>query len=357
MANAHEDQPSTALATVERPPTDVVEWGEWDPEKVRADLARIQQFMAAHMREGVDYGQPFPGSQGTPTLLKPGAEKLAALFHLVIDEEVLTRTENWEGLGFFHYEIKCLLTRQDTGALIATGTGSCNSKEAKYRYRNGGPACPACGKELRLSRDRPEFYCWARQGGCGAVYPRAEHPDWDLGKVETEVFDQVNTIRKMASKRALIDATLKATRASSFFTQDLEDIPGGQQERGRDDDRDRGERDEYGARPMQPRQDGGEKHNGVLMPSRMANVGDLLQAARYHDVSVEDVCSILNVQAVASIAPQVQHEYDGDYGRAWAVVAHTKGIQDAAGADSGDLATGAPAGATEAPAEFHEVEE
>lgn len=353
MTEERNQPATTALATREDTPTDL-DWGEWDPLKVKADLERIQAFMAAHMRVNVDYGQPFPGSQGTPTLLKPGAEKLCALFHLVIDEEVLTRTEVWEGFGFFHYEIKCLLSRMDTGTLIATGTGSCNSKEAKYRYRNGGPACPNCAKELRLSKDRPEFYCWVKQGGCGSVFPRADHPDFEVGKVETEVFDQVNTIRKMASKRALIDACLKATRASSFFTQDLEDMPGGQQER-RDDDR--GERDEYGARPMEPRRDEAQKRNGVLLPGKMENVGDLLQASRWYGVTNDEVCQILAVQAVGSIAPQVQHEYEGRFEDAWAVIVREKHLQGVTGDDSGDLPSDAPNGATEAVGDFHEVGE
>jgi hypothetical protein len=39
-----------------------------------------------------------------------------------------------------------------------------------------------------------------------------------------DVFDQVNTILKMAKKRALVDAALSAGRLSDLFTQDLEDF-------------------------------------------------------------------------------------------------------------------------------------
>ena len=38
------------------------------------------------------------------------------------------------------------------------------------------------------------------------------------------IYDQVNTIIKMAKKRSYIDATLSATRTSGIFTQDLEDF-------------------------------------------------------------------------------------------------------------------------------------
>jgi hypothetical protein len=39
-----------------------------------------------------------------------------------------------------------------------------------------------------------------------------------------DIFDQVNTLVKMAKKRALVDAALSAGRLSDLFTQDLEDM-------------------------------------------------------------------------------------------------------------------------------------
>src|SRR5262249_1947298 len=42
--------------------------------------------------------------------------------------------------------------------------------------------------------------------------------------VNSEPYELVNTFQKMAQKRAFIAATLLATNASEFFSQDLEDI-------------------------------------------------------------------------------------------------------------------------------------
>jgi hypothetical protein len=39
-----------------------------------------------------------------------------------------------------------------------------------------------------------------------------------------DIFSQVNTLVKMAKKRALVDATLSAGRLSNVFTQDIEDM-------------------------------------------------------------------------------------------------------------------------------------
>ena len=61
---------------------------------------------------------------------------------------------------------------------------------------------------------------------------QGKSPAWEIDADTTlyripnpEVADLVNTIQKMAQKRAVVAATLIATSASEFFTQDVEDIP------------------------------------------------------------------------------------------------------------------------------------
>ncbi|MDR1328620.1 MAG: hypothetical protein LBK23_03380 [Oscillospiraceae bacterium] len=74
----------------------------------------------------------------------------------------------------------------ESGSQIAYGIGSANSHEKKYRYR--------------------------KDKSTGELI---ENPD---------PADSVNTLIKMANKRAFVDATLKATGASRMFTQDAEDF-------------------------------------------------------------------------------------------------------------------------------------
>ncbi len=69
--------------------------------------------------------------------------------------------------------------------------------------------------------------CFRKKGGCGAKFlagdPAIESQQ--VGRVpNAEIADQVNTIQKMAMKRALIGTTLLAVNASEFFTQDVEDM-------------------------------------------------------------------------------------------------------------------------------------
>jgi hypothetical protein len=131
----------------------------------------IQNFIKSQMKEGEDYGK-IPGSP-KPSLFKPGAEKLCNLYGFTINVDILEKVENWKE-GFFYYLCKCSLRSKKTGEIISEGLGSCNSKETKFAKQNP--------------------------------------------------YTIVNTILKMAKKRALIDATLSATRTSGIFTQDIEDM-------------------------------------------------------------------------------------------------------------------------------------
>ena len=189
----------------------------------------MNQFIAGILKDGTDYGK-VPGSD-KPTLLKPGAEKLASFFGLTprffLEEKVEDWTgENHGGEPFFYYRYKCQLFKGDL--IIADGEGSCNSWEKKYRYRQGVRLCPVCGQPaIFKSKNKPEYYCWNKKGGCGATFKLtdARITDQEQGQTKNpDPADQVNTIQKMAQKRALIAPVLIATNASEKFTQDIEDF-------------------------------------------------------------------------------------------------------------------------------------
>jgi len=135
-------------------------------------IDKLQEFVKTSMVRGVDYGSIDGFSK--PTLLKSGAEKLCDAFGFSKTVDVINRIEQWE-VGIFSYEVKVTLSNKKTGVVEAEGIGSCNSKEVSFRYQ--------------------------------------------------DPFTIVNTLLKMAKKRALIDAVLSATRASGLFTQDIEDFP------------------------------------------------------------------------------------------------------------------------------------
>lgn len=174
-------------------------------EQARQRLDEIRQFISQAMVEGEDYGR-IPGTE-KPTLLKPGAEKLAEFYGLAPTIVIQNRVERWDEPGFFHYEVLCRLIHKRTGVIVAEGVGSCNSKEARYRYR--------WVPEYQLPEDYDKRKAVTRKSRDGRTLYRIENDD---------VFSLANTILKMAKKRALVDAVLSATRSSGIFTQDLEDI-------------------------------------------------------------------------------------------------------------------------------------
>lgn len=182
--------------------------------------------------EGHDFGK-IPGAGDKPTLLKPGAEKLCTMFGLTPKFDIVQMIERWDpdenGELLFYYVYRCSLYRGDR--LLATGDGSCNSREKKYRYRNQDRKCPKCGAAaIRKSKEEwgGGYYCNAKSGGCGAKFGKgaAEIEGQETGQVyNPDVCELINTLQKMAQKRAFIAATLIGVNASEFYTQDAEDIP------------------------------------------------------------------------------------------------------------------------------------
>jgi hypothetical protein len=190
----------------------------------------MKDFISGILKVDTDFGI-IPGTS-KPTLLKPGAEKLTTFFGLSAEFQIIEREEDWtgkdhDGEPFFNYWYKCRITRN--GKIVAEGEGSCNSFEKKYRYRSANIKCPACGNETVI-KGKAEYgggwLCFTKKGGCGAKFkdgdPKIE--DQPRGQIKNpDIADIVNTLQKMAQKRAYVAAVLLATNASEYFTQDVED--------------------------------------------------------------------------------------------------------------------------------------
>lgn len=200
-----------------------------DEAQFRTDMEAInsfQQIVRKTMIVDLDYGI-IPGTQ-KPTLLKPGAEKIAKLLLLSDQYEILDKAEDWDK-PLFRYLIKCKLVHLPSNALISEGLGECNSMEGKYRWRDSKRKCPVCGAEA-IIKGKEQYgggwLCFRKTGGCGAKWEDGEPEieEQTIGRVENDdIYSQVNTILKMAKKRALVDAALSAGRLSDIFTQDMED--------------------------------------------------------------------------------------------------------------------------------------
>lgn len=188
--------------------------------KNRANM--VTEIKRQIMKNGTHFGK-IPGCGDKPTLLKNGAELLCMAFKLAPEAKVEISDL---GNGHREYTVTTTLVSIATGTPIATGLGSCSTLESKYRYR--GTELVPTGKPV------PKNYWKTKDasmlGGNGFVAKKDEDGSWKIfrkGDKKTEnpdIADQYNTVLKMASKRSLVDATLKATGGSCEFTQDIEDM-------------------------------------------------------------------------------------------------------------------------------------
>lgn len=192
-------------------------------DEIVARVEKVQEVARRVMKEGTHFGK-VPGAGDKRCLFKPGAELLGLTFQLDPDFEA---TDRWDG-DHLECTVKCTLFHAPTGARLGSGIGSCSTRESKYAWRNGKAKCPTCGHvdALTKSKDKPEFFCWRKKGGCGATF-NAKDPaitSQVVGKIPNpDLADQYNTVRKMACKRAHVAAILFVTCASEIFTQDIEE--------------------------------------------------------------------------------------------------------------------------------------
>lgn len=169
--------------------------------QIRADVNLIQEVMKAVMTDKVHYGT-VPGCGDKPTLLKPGAEKIAATFRLAIEPIV----EDLSLSDEIRYRVKARVVHQVSGNFLGSGIGEASTNEDKYKWRKA--VSQAEWDATTEDRKRLKF---AR--------------DYTVQQIRTNPSDVANTVLKMAKKRALIDAVLTITGASDIFTQDIEDMP------------------------------------------------------------------------------------------------------------------------------------
>lgn len=176
------------------------------PAQVKADADLIMQVMQACMKMGMDYGI-IPGCGDKPTLFKPGAEKLMLTFRLAskpIIHDLSTSDE-------IRYRVVTEIVHAPSSTVVGYGVGEASSHEDKYKWRK--MVCQEEWDEAPEDRRRKKWNKTKSQ------------ETYQVSQVRTNPADIANTVLKMADKRSIVSGILKATAASSIFTQDLEDMP------------------------------------------------------------------------------------------------------------------------------------
>lgn len=172
----------------------------------------IQEAMKAVMKDGEHYGV-IPGTN-KPSLYKAGAEKLLLLFRLAPEYQIIEKVEMIEP-PLISYVIECRLLHAPTGTFTGSGVGSCNTREAKYRFKT----VPTDKKPNKAEADR------LKAAGKGKWRKFGNDWVWCELVENDNPHEYQNTVLKMAQKRALVAAVLNSTAASDCFTQDVEDLP------------------------------------------------------------------------------------------------------------------------------------
>lgn len=214
-------------------------------KRMKLHDARMREIKESLMEYDVHYGVPGkkkeklkPGEK--PGIYKPGVETLLGLFGLVADvqiEMVYGDPKNETGPAII-CNARALIHRGSLdGPVIAVGVASRNSWEVKYRWRNVGRVCPACGEAAlmvsKFVKDSGEFkgmkpwWCNTNRNGCGSEFAPddARIKSQDQDKIpNSDAYDLALTLAKMAAKAARADGTITATRSSNLWTQDLEDM-------------------------------------------------------------------------------------------------------------------------------------
>lgn len=171
-----------------------------DVDDLKRQRELLREFVGSQLKEAQftdkdspDYGEGdygiIPGTKKR-CLFKPGAEKMQKLFRLGCRFREVSQVFDRKG-NFAMFVYRAEVYDIKSGSVIADCEAACNSQEAKYRERSD----------------------WKPAKKKGA--PR------ELVKVETPICDIINTLMKMAQKRAMVGATILATGASEYFTQDM----------------------------------------------------------------------------------------------------------------------------------------
>lgn len=217
-------------------------------------------FCKSILKEDVDFGK-IPGTV-KDTLYKSGAEKLRFVYGFGVDMELVKEIMDLDR-PFIKYTYRCIIVSK-SGQKLAACDGSCNSLEPKFGYlwktrEELGAGYDVTDLPVKTSgKNLSEFEFAINKAETTGQYGKPaeywqkfrdaianntakkvtkkskagkEMVAYELNEAATvyrilnpDVIGVDNTLMKMAQKRAFVGATLLATGASEFFTQDTEDM-------------------------------------------------------------------------------------------------------------------------------------
>lgn len=205
----------------------IIKWQDAVKVAVKAREMRLQ-LATKVLKKDIDFGVPFEGAPKN-VLLLPGAQKITDAFGCYAEPVLLEKVENWDRENpFFYYHYRVNLRQRGTEEIISVGEGSANSNEVKWYWRKAERICPKCNAAA-IIRGKAQYgggwLCWKKKDGCGQTFQSADQRiiTQEVKRVPNEdIFDQVNTILKIAIKRAHVSSAVNFG-FSELFAPDLEE--------------------------------------------------------------------------------------------------------------------------------------
>lgn len=194
-------------------------------EQMKEQVQIIQQMYASVMKRGVHY-DAIPGTgkwvknqktgkteyvEGKPVLLKAGAEKINFACRIGSDPII---TREFDGFDT-HFHIMARMFSINSGRTLGYGVGEGSTKESKWAWRKA-----VCHEEYEATPETKRRIHWQKK-----------YKDNYKEKDEFEAVEQVrqnpadiiNTVLKMAVKRAEVDGCKKSTACSDVFDVDIDE--------------------------------------------------------------------------------------------------------------------------------------
>ena len=208
----------TELAAYEpvKEPQSIIMLNEAHAAIVVHNVETLTKSFKSWLREEVDYTRTLFGRSDKPSLLDPGAQKIRSFFSAYPEIHILSYEEDrTPGQERVKYVVRADITHI-SGTRIGSGVGSCSTDESKYQFRwLTADKLRDMGYKEDQIKQLPSRVNRPRRGGEYVTY-RIRNPD---------IMDLDNTMLKMASKRAEVDATLSLPGVSGVFTQDIDQYP------------------------------------------------------------------------------------------------------------------------------------
>lgn len=173
--------------------------------EIKDQVSTIQRVLSEVMIKGTHY-DVVPGCGDKQVLLKPGAEKILATFHIGTEINVEDLGDGFD----IRYRVICRGFYIPTGATIGYGIGECSTSEKKYKWREA-----VCQAEYDATPETRRNKLWKKDYKTGKIT--------EVLQVRQNPADIANTVLKMAKKRAMVDLCLTATACSDMFVQDMEE--------------------------------------------------------------------------------------------------------------------------------------